>query len=195
MSIDLNLLPGLLDLENCQTYKVFIYPNSFPRGDSGKNISTWSEGYSKSFTYQDSYGLAPNKVNLSQVISFELTQEFLTLLWKERFACESIDIKIIQKPFLYKNQSQHEQIVLEHDDYESGDPIDISKLVTCMTHRWEIFVENVLIYFQDFKTLKNGDTKVCCLLRKKINTSIIGNYLLLLQDLLLFDCFEFEKIL
>ena len=164
MSIDLNSLPGLLDLENCQTYRAFIYPNSFPRRGSDlendNSSSIWSRGYSKDFIYEDSNGLVPNQVNLSQIISFELTQDSLTLLWKERFACRSIDIKIIQKPFLYKNQSHHEQIVLEIIDYQGGDPIDISKLVTCMTHRWEIFVGNILIFFQDFKTLKNGDTKV-----------------------------------
>ena len=75
MSIDLNSLPGLLDLENCQTYRAFIYPNSFPRGgdlENDNSSSIWSRGYSKDFIYEDSNGLVPNQVNLSQIISFEL---------------------------------------------------------------------------------------------------------------------------
>ena len=88
---------------------------------------------------------------LSDAILFNFDQEYLTLSWNEPFACQSLDLKIIEKPYLYKNHSYQENIVLEMNKYTSGKSVDITDLHTCMSHRWEIFHQNKLLYFQDFK--------------------------------------------
>ena len=65
MSIDLNMLPGLLELKNCQTYILKIYPNSFPGRGENTVKGNWYQGLEKNFTYSNEEGLAPNQVELS----------------------------------------------------------------------------------------------------------------------------------
>ena len=64
--------------------------------------------------------VGPNKIDLENDIQFNLDELNLSLQWMEPFICHPLDLKIIQKPYLYKNHSQHEVILNESKDYQSG---------------------------------------------------------------------------
>ena len=49
VGLDLHMVPGILNLQNCRTYKLFIFPDNYPgqKSESG----TWDEGLEVTFNY------------------------------------------------------------------------------------------------------------------------------------------------
>jgi hypothetical protein len=152
MTLDLNMVPGMLTLKNCQTYHLWIYPESFPdRLDPDYKHFQWNEGLKETFVYADHAKVGPNKIKPNEAISIKLGGNDMSLIWDTSFTCHHLTLKVIQLPYLYKNHSHNEIIFHEDLDYTSGR--SINGLLPCMSYRCELHAMNEVIYSQDFKTL------------------------------------------
>ena len=62
----MSTVPGVVGMDNCQSYSVSIYPDSFP--GLKEDASTWDQGFTHQFDYQTPTGDGPNVLDTSQLM-------------------------------------------------------------------------------------------------------------------------------
>ena len=145
----------MLTLQNCHNYTLWIFPDTF--ANLRENATIWTQGNETNFIYQDSdYG--PNRVDISEAITMDMTDDKFSLNWDENFICKPLDLQIFQMPYLYKNHSENlDTLISDVQDYKSGQVLVLNPILPCMTHRYELYSESDLIFSQEFKTEENDE--------------------------------------
>ncbi len=86
--VDLHMIPGMLNLQNCMEYTVSVIPQSDQASEvlsSSVLLSEWHKGAQLDFTYSLENGRAPNDV-LSGA-TFEATETSISAQWEEQISC------------------------------------------------------------------------------------------------------------
>ena len=158
--IDLHSIAGMLTLQNCHNYILWIFPDTFV--NLRENATIWTQGNESNFIYQDSVKNGPNRVDISEALTMDITDENFSLNWEENFICKPLDLQIFQMPYLYKNHSESlDTIITDEHDYKSGQVLVLdTSLLPCMTHRYELYSDSELIYSQEFKTDPNDEEMI-----------------------------------
>ena len=150
--IDLHSIAGMLNLQNCHNYTLWIYPDTFE--NLRENVTIWSQGNETNFIYQNTDKYGPNTFDISEAITMETDEENFSLTWDEEFICKPLALQIIQMPYLYKNHSEHlDTVITNLPDYQSGQLVNLNTALPCMTHRYELLDSQKVIHTEEFKTL------------------------------------------
>ena len=110
VTLDLHMVPGILNLQNCRTYSLHIYPDNFPEhvSDSGK----WHEGAKWTFEHVTPDGEAPNVIELDDVVKISAETNRAEIVWgSEPFSCSEVEVTISSLRFLYRKHTHLEEEV------------------------------------------------------------------------------------
>ena len=111
VGLDLHMVPGILNLQNCRSYTLNIFPDNFPElvPDSGK----WHGGLEVTFDYAMSEGDVPNVVDLSEEVKIVAANDRAEIVWSdEAFSCSQVEMTVSSLRFLgeRKHHSHLEQV-------------------------------------------------------------------------------------
>ena len=107
--LDLHMVPGILNLQNCRSYTLHVYPHNFPElvTDSGQ----WFSGANVTFDYVSPDGEAPNEVDLNDVVKVVVDFDRAEIVWgEEPFTCSEVELLVSSLRFLYRKHPHLEQV-------------------------------------------------------------------------------------
>ena len=107
--LDLHMVPGILNLQNCRTYTLHVFPDNFPElvSDPGK----WHSGVNVTFDYVSPGGEAPNEVDLDEVVKVVADFDRAEIVWgDEAFTCSEVELLVSSLRFLYRKHAHLEEV-------------------------------------------------------------------------------------
>ena len=109
VTLDLHMVPGILNLQNCRQYTLSIYPDNFPEQqlEPGK----WTEGLTRTFNYVTKEGDAPNLIDLYEDVTLTTGSDRVEIVWgKESYSCQDVEFTVSTLRYLHGKHSDLEQV-------------------------------------------------------------------------------------
>ncbi len=141
VKVDLHMVPGILTLQNCETYSWTLRPKGMLRDQSA---GAWYDGVGGEFQYVLDNGQVPNQVVSQEGVVREVNSDAAVMSWPAPFTCKDYGLAVKSHRYLYSDDSSPSTILNQSFAYDVTEH-RIGDLLPCLPYEVELYENSELL--------------------------------------------------